>query len=543
MSDDQPPKSPAPKSLPEWLGLTDTPNWRVARPLGIVVSVLATVFVVLALVAAFMALARSIAGGGGAMAGLGASGLIVAILGAPFLIWTTVLKHRTVGFQKEGHLTDRISKAVEQLGAEKTVKTVVEGGLSVEETKPNIEVRIGAILSLERIAQDSCAYDKGRDHVRVMEILCAYVRENAPASGAKTSLRQNWDRESDRWGGDPDDFEVWFCKKHGIHERTFEDALSIEALQLWANTLPKPRQDIALVLRVIGRRDAIQRRAEARWGNEVGSKDEWSFDFPCPKLPDRIGSEPLKPGALQTYLDALALWKAKIGRYRGYRLNLRETNLQNCDLSKLCLSGADLSGASLEGVDANQVMMIGADLSGSRLDCGNFSGATLQAVNLFSAFMEDADFSGSKMEGATLENGRLERVFFSKASLAGSNLAQASLQSSFFQGAGLEGVDLRVANMHNSDFRQSRMEGVDIWAANLQGAKLQAVDMSLVKNLATDRVVTAFGDASTVLPGGKGPGSAEWPAHWPKAKLDYNTYQTELAKFRASPSTYAPPSP
>jgi hypothetical protein len=40
-------------------------------------------------------------------------------------------------------------------------------------TEPNIEVRIGAILSLERIAQDSTRYDNGRDHVRVMEILCA----------------------------------------------------------------------------------------------------------------------------------------------------------------------------------------------------------------------------------------------------------------------------------------------------------------------------------------------------------------------------------
>ena len=47
-----------------------------------------------------------------------------------------------------------------------------------KETAPNIEVRIGAILSLERIAQDSTRFDNGHDHVRVMEILCAYVREN-----------------------------------------------------------------------------------------------------------------------------------------------------------------------------------------------------------------------------------------------------------------------------------------------------------------------------------------------------------------------------
>ncbi|MBP0481104.1 hypothetical protein [Sagittula salina] len=51
-------------------------------------------------------------------------------------------------------------------------------------TVPKIEVRIGGLLSLERISQDSAAYDKGRDHIRVMEIICAYIRNNSPAQGA-----------------------------------------------------------------------------------------------------------------------------------------------------------------------------------------------------------------------------------------------------------------------------------------------------------------------------------------------------------------------
>lgn len=112
---------------------------------------------------------------------LGAGALIAALLGAPFLIWGTVIKQTTLTFQKEGHITDRISKAVEQLGAEKTVKRLNDKRETVETSEPNIEVRIGGLLSLERIAQDSTRYDKGRDHVRVMEILCAYVRQNVPA--------------------------------------------------------------------------------------------------------------------------------------------------------------------------------------------------------------------------------------------------------------------------------------------------------------------------------------------------------------------------
>lgn len=60
-----------------------------------------------------------------------------------------------------------------------------------QETAPNTEVRIGAILSLERIAQDSTRFDKGHDHIRVMEILCAYIRENT----ATPSLEPECDKE------------------------------------------------------------------------------------------------------------------------------------------------------------------------------------------------------------------------------------------------------------------------------------------------------------------------------------------------------------
>ena len=135
---------------------------------------------------------QSAASGSGGL-GFGFGALLVALLGAPFLIWNTVIKHKALGFQKEGLFTDRLSKAVEQLGVEKTVKLAGMNCKPVETTEPNIEVRVGAILLLERIAQDSTAYDKGRDHVRVMEILCAYVRENAKASAATAFPLGDWE--------------------------------------------------------------------------------------------------------------------------------------------------------------------------------------------------------------------------------------------------------------------------------------------------------------------------------------------------------------
>ncbi|MGY6547876.1 MAG: hypothetical protein ACXIU7_02550 [Roseinatronobacter sp.] len=90
---------------------------------------------------------------------LGLGALIAAFLGAPFAIYGTWLRHKTNRLEQEGHMTDRITKAVEQLGAEKTVKDQHGASRTVERTVPNIEVRMGAILSLERIAQDSTIHD------------------------------------------------------------------------------------------------------------------------------------------------------------------------------------------------------------------------------------------------------------------------------------------------------------------------------------------------------------------------------------------------
>ena len=172
------PKDDGPKDLLEWLGLKDAPNWKVARPLGALFGVCLAFLLAVAFAAAVWTVFKTFVPPDGIhtniTGGIGSSALLVAILGAPFLIWSTVIKHKALGFQKEGHITDRISKAVEHLGADKTDRQqrLNDKGTRVylsghdgepdfskpvfdEKTVPNIEVRVGGILSLERIAQDS----------------------------------------------------------------------------------------------------------------------------------------------------------------------------------------------------------------------------------------------------------------------------------------------------------------------------------------------------------------------------------------------------
>jgi len=68
----------------------------------------------------------------------------------------------TLELTKESQITERFSRAIEQLGSEK------------------LEVRLGGIYALERVAKDSAS-----DHWTVMEVLTAFIRENAKWAGAK----------------------------------------------------------------------------------------------------------------------------------------------------------------------------------------------------------------------------------------------------------------------------------------------------------------------------------------------------------------------
>lgn len=495
-----------------WLGITNTPNWSKARTLGGIAGMILSLFFLAAFVAAASVLfgtIRDVFAGTATGPNLGAGALITALLGAPFLIWSTVIKHKSLGFQKEGHLTDRISKAVEQLGAEKTVKR--HGS---QETLPNIEVRIGGILSLERIAQDSTAYDHGRDHVRCMEILCAYIRENAPATEAKDHSFGEWEPLKD----DPtaEDRAAHLEKR----EARFGPHYTFSEVCAWALELPEPRADIALALRVLGRRTAAQRQAEARWGKDASPDAEWVFDVPCPNLPDAADDRATTVDELASYQAKLQEWKTKIDAYAGYRLDLRKTNLQAADLSDLILSGAKLQEARIEGANLVRVRMEGARLWDVRLE-----GATLTQAWL---------------EGATLWQARLEGVRLRQAWMQGADISDSRMEGAILFCARLEGANLRQARMQGANLWRARLEGANLDDASFVGATLRNIDCSWV-GYSPDQITSTFGDASVILPKGVTPQSPDWPAHWPKFEL--NEFDTEWRKWQTSPDTYNPPDP
>src|SRR5215218_5855243 len=88
---------------------------------------------------------------------IGFLGIGAGIAGLVFGAIRAHAAHVQARVAEQGHITDRFTKAVEQLGSDK------------------LEVRLGGIYALERVARDS-----RRDHGPIMETLTAFVRENAP---------------------------------------------------------------------------------------------------------------------------------------------------------------------------------------------------------------------------------------------------------------------------------------------------------------------------------------------------------------------------
>ena len=97
---------------------------------------------------------------------------LAGLIALPVTLIRLPYTRRQTLVEEEGLITDRINAAVLWLGSEKIVKVTVGDG-TAEHTEPNIEVRIGAILALERIAKNNLDV-----HLQIMELLLTYAQNH-----------------------------------------------------------------------------------------------------------------------------------------------------------------------------------------------------------------------------------------------------------------------------------------------------------------------------------------------------------------------------
>ncbi|EBA03746.1 Pentapeptide repeat [Rhodobacterales bacterium HTCC2150] len=301
-------------------------------------------------------------------------GLVSAPL-ALIRVFTTERQTTTI---EQGHITDRINKAVEGLGATKIVnfqRKDAKGNLTYEklengendhskpvmvtETQPNLEVRIGAIFALERISQDSL-----RDHVQIMEILTAYIRENTRDLGF---TEQQLDE-----------------MRHKELESPFKPGIYI-TISL-RDRLPNPSTDIQAAMSVIGRRSKRQinyekqdRRHNAqRYHLNLSDCNLFKIDLTDMNFEraDFSGSNLSFAGLLRTNLQKSIFERTRLTETFMISAQLNEASFSSLFLKGTYLENADLQGAQLSRLHVDEQ----TQLSGT-----NFDGALFQFVDLSSS--------------------------------------------------------------------------------------------------------------------------------------------------------------
>lgn len=266
---------------------------------------------------------------------------------------------------QDKQITERFAKAIEQLGSDK------------------IEVRLGAIYTLERIAKDS-----KDDHWTIMEVLTAFVRENAPVKD--------------------------FSEKNTVNTE------SLIIVNSWNYKKPKEieekrklQTDIQAALTVIGRRNTDTEQENQRL--DLHNIDIRGADLSKANLQ---GADLWKANLQRAYIA-----KAKLQGAVLWEANLQEANLSKANLQKAVLLGANLQEANLRKANMQAASMQGANLQRAILHKVNFQKADLSLARL-----ADTSLRRANLQGADLGQASLQGADFSETNLQGANFKEANLQ-------------------------------------------------------------------------------------------------------------------
>ena len=356
-------------------------------------------------------------------AGLGAAGALFYTarsfgLARRQFLSTEQAQRETLKLTERGQVTDRYTKAIEQLGSDKPA------------------VKIGGIYALERIARDSKT-----DHPTVMEVLTVFVREHSREQGSPLPAD---DRSDD-----------------GPSKPTF-------------------RMDLQAAVTVIGRRDPTHDRqpvdltradlADADLADaNLAQAQLTGANLSYAQLTRVHLDDADLTGAIlaDTRLDAAYLTGARLIHAVLTSAYLTEADLTEAVLTGANLTGANLKSANLTGANLNGANLTGADLTGARLTGASLTGAILTDAHLTLADLTDASLLQAHLTGALLNGAYLKFAHLTGAHLNGAALNGADLTGAYLDGADLTGAYLTGAILIDADLTGADLTSVH-WPADVE---------------------------------------------------------------------------
>jgi hypothetical protein len=240
---------------------------------------------------------------------------------------------------QEGQITDRFSRAVDQLGSD------------------DLTARLGGIYALERIARDS-----PRDYGPVMEVLTAFARQESPlpANGVATPAAS----------APPIPVEVEAVFKV-IGRRTPAQVLA----ELDAGSCLELTGINAVGADLAGYdlRNTCWDRSDLR-GATLNRAELSDATFVDSTL-IQANLDSIEAQGANFYQSDLTLANLS-------RANLREANFLAANLSTATLQGTDLTGADLIGTNLRNALLLGSDLGEANVLDADFTGAVLSDADL-----------------------------------------------------------------------------------------------------------------------------------------------------------------
>ncbi|NCR08801.1 MAG: pentapeptide repeat-containing protein [Microcystis aeruginosa LG13-11] len=297
---------------------------------------------------------------------ISALGLIATLFAGIGLIVNYFNSQAEMQLTQQRLITERFSKAVEQIGNTKE------------------EVVIGGIYSLERIAKDS-----PKDQWTIMEVLTSYIRKNSPI---------------------PSNIEQ----------------LEPEERQKALEKLPSVSIPVQAALTVIGRRkvendQAGDNLAETTDPNKIKILDLSGTNLRKAYLnganlnrANLIGANLNGANLIGANLIGAILIGANLNGANLIGANLIGANLIGANLNRANLNRANLDGANLDGAN-----LIGANLDGANLNRANLNRAYLIGANLNRAYLIGANLNRANLIGANLNRANLNRAYLFGANLDG----------------------------------------------------------------------------------------------------------------------------
>lgn len=275
--------------------------------------------------------------------------LVISVGGAVVVIVGLLYTARNYRLSHRGQITDRFTRALEQLTADQ------------------LYVRVGGIQALGRLIHDSPIH-----HDDIIEVLASFIRDRART----------------------------IARDAGVTETGQQLTLLPEAHPAY----PAPRADVQAALTALAHRP---RRSERR-SISLAHTDLAGADLEGANLvsADLTGADLVRVNLRGADMTGASLRAANLNHADLTRADLTSTNLSTANLTTAELAKADLASAYAYNANFTDANLANADLRGANLSIANLTHAYLFGANLVRTYLRLAKLTDADLTGANFHDVR-----------------------------------------------------------------------------------------------------------------------------------------